>query len=143
MQGVTVLPDGRHSMQSASLDRSGMSHLQNSSHGNINSLFGICSGPELRDRVTAHLRKIYPNKPAEHVAAATDLPVDTVRKWFARQNTPNGPAIVRLVFVYGIDFLCSIMDEPPRWLDRAAQAEEKAAIDADLEALLKRREALR
>ncbi|WP_367622874.1 hypothetical protein [Labrys neptuniae] len=120
-----------------------MSHLQNSSRGNINSLFGICSGPELRDRVTAHLRKIYPNKPSEHVAAATDLPVDTVRKWFARQNTPNGPAIVRLVFVYGIEFLCAIMDEPPHWLSRAADAEELATLDAEFAALQKRREALR
>lgn len=120
-----------------------MSGSKSPACGVINSLFGVCSGPELRERVTSFLRRRYPVKAAENVAADMRLPVGTVQKWFSRENTPNGPAVVRLILVYGPALLASLTEDTPDWLDKAAYEEEQAFYDRQIEQLQAARAARR
>ena len=117
-----------------------MSHIEKSDLGIAGVLFGICSGPELRDRVTSYLRRLYPNKPVDNVAADLGIAPDTVRKWFARENTPNGPTVVWMILYYGPEILAAITKKPPDWLDSAVQARKQAAIRAQIQALQDRLE---
>lgn len=120
-----------------------MSGSQSPNYGGINSLFGVCSGPELRERVTSFLRKRYPVKAAENVAADASLPVGTVQKWFARETCPNGPALVRLIFVYGPNLLAAVMKNPPAWIDKAASEADIALFDHQIAQLEAAKEARR
>ncbi|WP_448148994.1 hypothetical protein [Labrys miyagiensis] len=101
-------------------------------------MFGLHTGDELRDRVTSFLRKTYPNKVADNVAADIGLPVDTVKKWFARQNVPNGLAVVKLIGAYGPELAVEIMVDPPSWLSEAKRDHERAQLKAQQDEIARR-----
>lgn len=103
--------------------------------------FAECSGPNLADRITAFLRKVHPTKSADNVAADTGLSVNTVRKWFSREATPNAYAVMLLIGAYGPELLCAALTNPPAWLDKAARERDIAEYDAKIAALQQAREA--
>jgi hypothetical protein len=129
-------------MRKASLEIGRVYDTSNSRPRRNNSFFGIYTGDELRDRVVAFLRKIYANKPADNAAADIGLPPDTVKKWFAQQNSPNGLAVIRLVGAYGPELLCAIMKDPPDWLDETKRDRERAALREQQARIAKRLEQL-
>lgn len=129
-------------MCKASLEASKLSGFDIKGTRSTNSLFGVCSGDELRERVTSYLRKIYPIKAADNVSADTKLPIGTVSKWFSRENSPSGLAVIRLIGVYGPELLCAIMINPPDWLDEAKRDREREALRAQQAQIAKRLERL-
>lgn len=86
-------------------------------------------------RLMGHLRRTYPLKTAEAVAAATGWPVGTVRKWLDLTTSPSGPALLALVAAYGADFLGAAFECPPEWLDAGRRADRLARLRAEIAAL--------
>lgn len=90
------------------------------------------------------LKARYPAKTAACVAADLNVPLDTVTKWLARENLPNGRTLVLMICVYGPEFLAALLRDPPNWLDLAANEADQARLMAQLATLraeLDRREA--
>ncbi|GJD66429.1 hypothetical protein [Methylobacterium frigidaeris] len=90
------------------------------------------------------LKARYPAKTAACVAADLNVPLDTVTKWLARENLPNGRTLVLMICVYGPEFLAALLRDPPDWLDLAASEADQARLMAQLATLraeLDRREA--
>ncbi|MFH6780918.1 hypothetical protein [Methylobacterium sp. MA0201] len=90
------------------------------------------------------LKARYPAKTAACVAADLNVPLDTVTKWLARENLPNGRTLVLMICVYGPEFLAALLRDPPDWLDLAANEADQARLMAQLATLraeLDRREA--
>lgn len=111
--------------------------------GNRKSLSGFCSGVEASERITAYLRKRFPIKTVDNVAADTGLSSNTVRKWFSRESNPSAAAVFLLIRAYGPEFLCATLKHAPAWLDSAARAQKIADIDAQMEALKQEMESIR
>ena len=84
------------------------------------------------------LRTMHPEKTAAHVAAATRLPADTVKKWLAVEASPNGRALLVLACVYGPEVMTAMLREPPGWLDAQARQAEQARLDGELTRLTTR-----
>jgi len=103
--------------------------------GKEKSLFGFRSGTEASERITAYLRKRFPIKTVDSIAADTGLSSNTVRKWFSRESTPSAAAVFALIGAYGPEFLCAALNKAPAWLDAAAQHERLAALGRQLTAL--------
>lgn len=78
------------------------------------------------------LRGEHPDKTAQHVAARTHLPADTVKKWLAGAALPNGRAILILACAYGPELLRAMLHRPPGWLDAAARGAEQVRLEARL-----------
>jgi DNA-binding transcriptional regulator YiaG len=94
------------------------------------------------ERVCAFLRETYPHKTADSVAADTGIAAATIRKWLEAKATPNGAAVVLLAAVYGPEFLCAVMDNPPDWMTDAGRAQARARLDDGLAELMRLREAV-
>ncbi len=90
------------------------------------------------ERVCAFLRSIYPEKTAANVAADTGISARTIEKWLERLSAPSWPHGIKLFRAYGPEFMCAVMDNPPRFLTEAGRAQARARLDAkiaELEAL--------
>ena len=83
-------------------------------------------------RVSAFLRRLYPCRTADQVAADTGIKSATVAKWLERESAPNGSAMLILIACYGPDFLGAVMERPPAWLVQQRRAAEVAQALADI-----------
>lgn len=92
-------------------------------------------GTDVSERIITFLRRRYPTKTAECVAAELNVSEATAKKWLSRMSVPSGLVIIRMVAHYGPEFLAATMSSPPKWLDAAARAEEQARIRASIAAL--------
>ena len=79
-------------------------------------------------RVCAFLRRIAPIKTAECISDDTGVNIETVRKMLLRESAPSYDFFMRLIMVYGPDFLCAVLPKPPDWLNAKK-------IDADFDRL--------
>lgn len=86
------------------------------------------------ERIAAFLRQRHPVKTAECVAAETGFSRETVNSWLNRLSAPKAQAMLKLVALYGPEFLCAAMHSPPEWLNAAARAERSRALDAEINA---------
>ncbi|MDP2354601.1 MAG: hypothetical protein Q8M31_00880 [Beijerinckiaceae bacterium] len=97
----------------------------------------------LGERIENFLKNRYPAKTAQYVAADIGYSPARVAKWLEGASAPNGYAILRMLGVYGPNFIAALMgDAAPGWLDDAQRAERlkdiearRARIDAELQAL--------
>lgn len=88
------------------------------------------------ERVVAFLRRRYPQKTAELVAAdCPGLPAGTVQKWLDRGSAPNASGYTRLWLAYGPDFLAAIAPDQTGWLDQAVRAQRAAELKTEIAAL--------
>jgi hypothetical protein len=87
------------------------------------------------ERVCTFLREIHPAKTADNTAADTGISSPTVRKWLEGKASPSGAGVVRLVAVYGPEFLCAVMDAPPAWLTEAGRDASRARLEEKIAAL--------
>ena len=97
------------------------------------------------ERVCAFLRKLHPARTADNVAAdlhAWRIKAATVAKMLERETTPGTLMWCALIDAYGPNFLAAALPKQLAWLDEAAQAQERAAIRAQIEALETRLERL-
>lgn len=97
-------------------------------------------GASLGERIGAELRRRYPMKTAQQVAADLGASIDTAENW-VRGNAPSLRWFVVLVEVYGPEFLaaaCPRLD----WLNEVVIAAEKQAIEKEMAALEMRRRQL-
>ncbi len=79
-------------------------------------------------RVCAFLRRVAPIKTAECISDDTGESVETVRKMLSRESAPSFGFTIRLIQVYGPDFLCAVLPKPPDWL-------KAKKVDADFDRL--------
>lgn len=84
------------------------------------------------DGLIRFLRTQHPCKTALNVAARTQLPADTVKKWLLGAALPNGRAILVLSCAYGPELLRAMLRHPPGWLDAAARGAEQVRLEAKL-----------
>lgn len=87
------------------------------------------------DGLSVYLRRQYPEKTAQNVAARAKLPADTVKKWLAGAALPNGRAMLVLACAFGPEVLVALLRSPPGWLVEAARAAEQARLEAQVAAL--------
>ena len=80
------------------------------------------------ERTMAFLRRVHPHKTADNVSADTGIAASTIGRWLDRGSAPTSWAFLRLIAAYGPEFACAVMDHPPAWLDRAAEAPTPWAI---------------
>jgi hypothetical protein len=90
------------------------------------------------DRAMAFLRRRYPIRTADHIAADAGTTSDAARKWLAGVSSPGFSASIRLVAVHGPPLLETMFDEPPPWLSAAAAATEATELLATIEAARRR-----
>lgn len=85
-------------------------------------------------RVVAFLRRKYPSKTADCVAADTGIKADTVRKMLADYSTPTWANTYRLIRAYRAALLAAaFLDDPQEWIKAAARDEEHRATVKELE----------
>lgn len=89
----------------------------------------------VQERTNAFLRRLYPVKTAENVAADTGISANTIGKWLDRGSAPTSWAFLRLLAAYGPELARAVMTDPPEWLDRAAREEERRRLAAQIAAL--------
>ena len=97
------------------------------------------------ERVCTYLRKLHPARTADNVAAdlgAWRIKAATVAKMLERETAPGTLMWLALIDAYGPNFLAAALPKRLGWLDEAAQAQERAAIRAEIEALETRLERL-
>lgn len=87
------------------------------------------------NRVIDFLRERHPRKTAENIEAETGIAAKTVAKWLEGVCLPGFPAVLTLTSAYGPEFLCAVMDNPPRWLSEAARLEKAAQVERQIAAL--------
>lgn len=93
-------------------------------------------------RFSDFLRNRHLQNTSKSVAAEIGASPRTVESWLAGASTPSALWLVRMIAVYGPEFLASIMTAPPAWLDGARMAQDRAEIARELEALAQRQRAL-
>ncbi len=92
---------------------------------------GCNDGEACPDRAVAFVRRLYPTKTADCVAADTGLPVQTVRRWLEGVAKPSWIGFSRLIFAYGPAFLAAVYPRAPAWLDDARRRELQAELRAE------------
>lgn len=83
------------------------------------------------ERAVEFIRRLYPVKTADCVAADTGLPVQTVRRWLEGVAKPSFIGFSRLILAYGPAFLAAVFPRQPRWLTEAYQREQLADLEAE------------
>lgn len=86
------------------------------------------------DGLVRFFNEKHPEKTAANVAALTEYPVATVRKWLSREVVPNGIAITVLYLTYGPELLHAVVRGAPDWLSATVRDRELAAHRATLAA---------
>ncbi len=108
--------------------------------GQVCPFSGSSLGASLGDRVASYLRRRFPVKTAQSVAADSGASIDTVDNWL-RGGAPSLKWFVALVGCYGPEFLATVCPGLD-WLDEAVIAAEKAEIAREMAALEARRREL-
>ncbi len=79
------------------------------------------------------IRARHPSKPAEHCAALTGIPFDSVDKMLKRETLPNGRNFLLCIMAYGPDLLAVVMpDADERWLAGARILADQVRLEAEL-----------
>lgn len=92
------------------------------------------TGPDrtfVADHAIEFLRRIYPTKTADNVAADISVSPDTISKMIERGATPSAATFCRLIFAYGPAFLAAVYPKAPQWLDEANRREMQANLRAE------------
>lgn len=92
---------------------------------------GHIDGDACPERAVAFVKQLYPSKTADHVAADTGVPSQTVRRWLEGVSKPSWVAFSRLIFAYGPAFLIAVYPKAPKWLDEAHRRERQEALKAE------------
>lgn len=86
------------------------------------------------ERTRAYLRNLHPANTCKNVARDLDISEKTVENWI-NGGAPGVSGVVRLVCVYGTDFILACFIPPPTWIDVAKRAEDIEAVLASVRAL--------
>lgn len=86
------------------------------------------------ERTRAYLRALYPANTCKSVARDLNVSQKTVENWI-NGGAPGVSGVVRLVCVYGTDFILACFIPPPTWIDVAKRAEDIEAVLASVRQL--------
>ncbi len=86
---------------------------------------------EKAERIIGFLRRMYPTKTADNVAADIGGSAVTIQKMIDRRSTPNVVTYGRMLMAYGPAFLVAVYPNAPKWLDEAHRREQQAALRAE------------
>lgn len=75
------------------------------------------------DRTRDYLRALYPANTCKNVASDLKVSPKTVENWLAG-GAPGVTGVVRLICVYGTDFILACFIPPPEWIDVARRAQD-------------------
>jgi len=79
---------------------------------------------------------LFPQATAAHLAHAIGWPASTAEKWLRGETTPRAPAIAAMICVFGPSFLVACLECPAPWCADAARRERRAALEAELSAMI-------
>ena len=79
-------------------------------------------------------RERHPAKTAQHVAAESGLPLDSVKKWLAGDAVPGGRALLALLCLYGPDLAHAMLNDMPVWMSTAQRAERGRLLEREIAA---------
>jgi len=91
----------------------------------------VAERTEKAERIIGFLRRLYPTKTAENVAADIGGSPETIQKMMDRCSTPSTILFSRMIFAYGPAFLIAVYPKAPKWLDDAHRRERLAALEAE------------
>lgn len=81
----------------------------------------------------AFIRAQHPSKPAEHCAAMTGIPLDSVEKMLRREALPNGRNFLLCVVAYGPALIAAVLpNAEERWLTGAQILADQAHLEDEL-----------
>lgn len=103
---------------------------------------GRFDGEACPERAVAFVRRLYPSKTADCVAADTGVPSQTVRRWLEGVSKPSWVAFSRLIFAYGPAFLVAVYPKAPKWLDEAHRRAQGVVLRAEQQRIAEQLEAL-
>lgn len=83
------------------------------------------------EKAVAFIRRRYPMKTAESVAADTGIGAETVKKWLDGSARPSWDGVFALICAYGPAFLAAVLPNAPQWLDEAHRREMQASLRAE------------
>ena len=72
-------------------------------------------------------------KPGAEFEAETGIAADNLRKWRDGATAPGWRHAIRMILIFGPEFLHATLDNPPAWLDAAARAEMAAKLRAEID----------
>ncbi len=90
------------------------------------------------EKVASFLERQHPAKTADNVAAdlsAWDISRDTIAQMLQRRTAPGAVLWLALIDAYGPEFLAAAHPARLGWLDEAARAQRKAALEAHMASL--------
>lgn len=91
----------------------------------------VAERTEKAERIIGFLRRLYPAKTAENVAADLGGSAETIQKMMDRCSTPSTVLFTRMILAYGPAFLIAVYPKAPKWLDDAHRRERLAALEAE------------
>ena len=83
-------------------------------------------------RAVAFIERLYPVKTGDNFKAATGISADTFRKWRDGVSAPGWRHSLRMILVFGPEFLAATLDNPPAWLDAASRQEMAARLQSEI-----------
>ncbi|WP_448953048.1 hypothetical protein [Labrys neptuniae] len=94
-------------------------------------------------RLTRFLKAAYPGKTIDNVAQDLGVARGTAKNWVEGKSTPGFFHMLKLIGKYGPEFLVAVYPKAPRWLDQAYRDHQETILANQMEALQRKREALR
>lgn len=85
-------------------------------------------------KIVAFLKARYPRKTVFRVAEDTGCRGEQIAKWLEGACAPGGPALLRLIEVYGPDLLLATLETKPQWLIAASNDQQKNRIEQKIAA---------
>lgn len=82
----------------------------------------------LRTALTAQ----FPQNTAKSIVQITGLPFKTIEKWLSCSAAPSLANILVLIDAFGADFLASLYEAPPDWLQDMARSERLLKLCAQI-----------
>ncbi|MCV9940952.1 hypothetical protein OIU35_31765 [Boseaceae bacterium BT-24-1] len=80
------------------------------------------------ERIIAFLRRMYPSKTADNVAADIGGSSVTLQKMIDRRSTPSVVTYGRMLLAYGPEFLMAVYPNAPKWMSDAYRKEQQEAL---------------
>lgn len=85
-------------------------------------------------RAVAFIEQLFPVKTGAAFEEATGISSETFRKWRDGVSMPGWRHSLKMIVIFGPEFLAATLDNPPEWLGSAARAEMSRKLLADIEA---------
>jgi len=84
-------------------------------------------------RAVAFIEQLFPVKTGASFEEATGISAETFRKWRDGVSMPGWRHSLKMILIFGPEFLCATCESAPHWLSEAARREAAERLKAQIE----------